>query len=212
MKRSKMIICLIGLSFFLPLGAISGTITYQARVQDSGGVDLDGPVTVRFRIYDTLSGSTVLWGETQAQVANKGIINVELGKVNPLPEGLFNNPELYIGITVAGDPEMTPRRRLVSTWKAMSASRASGKRIQAGGATLIVSGASTGSAPIAFPQAFQAPPVVMLGAPQDPIGGESFIPTRVSDVTATGCTAHFNALDGATATGSTTFDWIAIGE
>ena len=45
----------------------------------------------------------MLWGETQALTAVKGIVSVELGKVNPFPNGLFNNPELYLGITVTGE-------------------------------------------------------------------------------------------------------------
>jgi hypothetical protein len=214
MKRTKNYFSagLIVLCLIVPCLVLAGTITYQAKLKDTAGDDIEGPVTVGFRIYDTVSGSTVMWGETQALTATKGVISVELGKVNPLPENLFNNPELYIGITVTGDPEMTPRSRLVSTWKAMSASKASGKAVQAGGATLNVTDAPTGSVPVTFPKAFQAPPVVMVGAPRDNIGGKSFIPTRVTDITTTTCTVHFQSLDGSNATGSTDFDWIAIGE
>jgi len=196
----------------LPLTIFAGTITYQGRVQDTAGLDIDGAVTAGLRIYDTAAGSTVLWSETQSVTASRGIISVELGAVDPLPEGLFSNPDLYLGITVAGDAEMAPRKRLVSTWKAISADKASGKSVQAGGGTLSVSGTSTASASITFPKAFSQPPVVMLGAPADQVGGADFIPSRVTDVTTTGCVAHFDSLDGSTASGSTGFDWIAIGE
>lgn len=213
MKKREIKVILIAVFCVLtPLVLCAGTVTYQARVQDSAGSDIDGPVTVGFRIYNTLSGSTVLWGETQALTANNGIINVELGAVNPLPNDVFNNPELYLGITVSDDPEMTPRKRLVSTWKAISASKASGKTVQAGGGTLNVSGAAEGSADVTFPKSFQSPPVVMIGAPSDAIEGKSYVPTRVSEVNTTGCVAHFASLDGLTATGSADFDWIAIGE
>jgi len=163
LKLKKVSIILFFAMFPSVIGA--GMMTYQVRVSDAGGNYLDGPVTLGFRIYDSPSGNTVLWGETQDLTADQGIVDADLGKVNPLPEGLFENPELYLGITVQGDPEMAPRKRLVSTWKTISANRASGKRVQAGGCTLTVSGASEASADITFPQEFQSPPVVMLGAP-----------------------------------------------
>jgi hypothetical protein len=214
MNKTRLIamMSLMGLGLILPLALVPATITYQARVQNTAHQDLNGPVTVGLRIYGTLSGATVLWGETQAVTAVRGIANVELGRVNSLPGGLFNNPELYLGLSVAGDPEMTPRTRLLSTWKAVSAGRASGRRIQAGGGMLAVSGSSTASVAITFPTPFLSPPVVTVGAPRSAIGGVDFISTRVSDITATGCVVHFSALGGAAATGSSSFDWIAIGD
>ncbi len=214
MKRNTWAI-VFGLCLLCPAllyAAQPNLIHYQARIQDSAQEDIDGPVTVHFNIYDSLSGSTILWGETQALTAVEGIISLDLGAVDPLPQGLFSNPELYLGISAAGDPEMMPRPRLVSTWKAMSVKKAAGKAVQAGGGTLTLSSASSGSESITFADAFQAPPVVMLGAPSDTVGGIIFIPTRVTDVTSTGCTAHFTSLDGSPATGSATFDWIAIGK
>lgn len=212
MKIKKIAPAFLCLAVLAPLALGAATITYQARVRTSGGADVNGPVTVGFRIYDGATTVSPLWGETQSLIADKGVVNVQLGSVKPLPPDLFNHPDLFIGITVAGDTEMTPRTRLLSTWKAMSAGRASGKRVQAGGATLTVSGASTASAPITFPQAFSAPPVVMVGAPRDAVGGVYFISARVTEVTAAGCTVHFSSLGGAPATGSAEFDWIAVGE
>jgi len=88
----------------------TGGLSFQARIQTGGGADINGPVTVGFRIYGAQTGATVLWGETQSLYAVRGLVSVELGRVNPLPDGLFNDPERYLGITVAGDPEMAPRR------------------------------------------------------------------------------------------------------
>lgn len=210
--RPAMIGFILGLTVFLTQEAGSETITYQARIKNSTGADLSGPVTVGFRVYSALTGATVLWGETQTVAATRGIISVELGKVTPLPAGLFNNPELYLGLTVAGDAEMSPRTRLLSTWKAVSAVKSSGKQVQAGGGVLNVSEAATASIPIIFPHAFSSVPVVMLGALSNDIGGTSFIPVRVTEITTNGCTAHFAAIGGTTAAGSATFDWIAVGE
>ena len=205
---------LIGAIFLFPalLFAAPELIHYQAQVRTNTGVDLEGPVTVGLRIYGTPGGTTVLWGETQNLTAVKGIISADLGKVNPLLASLFSQPELYLGVTVAGDPEMTPRERLASAWKAMSTNRAGGKAVQAGGANLTVNNAASGSVAVAFPQPFSSPPVVMVGASHGLVGSVNFIPTRVTEVTVTGCTVHFQSLGGATATGNTDFDWIAIGQ
>jgi len=210
----KMIFAAVALAVISALApaVIAGSLTYQARVKTAAGADVNGPVTIGFRIYDAASGGTVLWGETQSLVAVKGIVNVQLGKVNPLPDGLFNRAELFLGLTVAGDAEMAPRQRLTFVWKAMSAERAAGKAVQAGGGTITVSAASSAAVSITFPKPFDQPPVVMLGSPGSAIAGVSFVPVRVDNVTATGCTAHFAALGGAIATGSADFDWIAIGE
>lgn len=210
--RYVLVVLLVLLGVILPIAVTSETLTWQARLQDSDGVNVDGPVTAGFRIYETLSGSTVLWGETHSLTADQGIIHVELGSVNTLPSDLFAKPGIYLGITVAGDPEMSPRRLLAGTWKAMSAERAGGKLIQAGEGTLSVSGVSNGSAAITFPRPFSSAPVVMIGALHAQIGSADFIPTQVTGITTTGCTASFSSLDGSIATGSANFDWIAIGD
>jgi hypothetical protein len=107
---------------------------------------------------------------------------------------------------------MAPRQPLVYTWKAMSADKAAGQAVQAGGGTITVTSASSAAVPITFPEPFSQAPLVMLGSPSGTISGVPFIPVQVSDITQTGCTAHFVSLGGATATGSAAFDWIAIGK
>lgn len=194
----------------IPLALAAATFTWQGRVQTSAGVDLQGLTPMGFRIYN--AGGSLLWGETQAVPIDRGIASVELGRVNALPDSLLLDPGLSLGITLPGEAEMAPREPLVSTWKALSSSRVSGQAVQAGGGTLLVSGAAEAGVPITFPTAFASPPVVSIGAPEDAVGGEYFIVTRVSDVTATGCTVHFASLSGAAASGATSFDWIAIGE
>lgn len=211
MKKHSRYSLFAGLALLaVPLALLAATLTWQARVQDSTGVEVQGPVEMGFRIYD--QGGGVLWGETQTVTPHHGVVSAELGGITPIPESVLLNSELTLGITIAGDEEMAPRSPLVSTWKAMSAGRISGRAVQAGEGTLTVTDASEGSAAIVFTAPFTAPPVVSVGALRGAIGGQYFLVTRVADITAAGCTVHFSALGGSTATGSAAFDWIAIGE
>lgn len=96
--------------------AVPQGISYQGRLNDAGGSPLNGTVDITFRLYED-DGSTYpeLWNETHAAVSvNSGIFNVVLGSVAPFPAGLFSEP-LLLGIQVDTDPEMTPRRPLLSS-------------------------------------------------------------------------------------------------
>jgi len=52
----------------------------------------------------------------------------------------------------------------------------------------------------------------IVGAPDSAVGGLFFTPAAVSNVTAAGCTVNFASINGAAATGSSSFDWLAVGE
>jgi len=98
------------------------TISYQGRLADSTGTPITGIVSMTFRVYDVVSGGTALWTEVFPSVqVSDGLFHVLLGGTNPLPTSLFDQHDtLYLGITVAGDNEMTPREQLASAPWAMS--------------------------------------------------------------------------------------------
>lgn len=78
-----------------------------------------------FRLYNASTGGSALWTETYAGVAvNNGLFHVLLGSTNPIPASLSSNNTLYLGITIGGDSEMTPREQLASAPYAMQASQA----------------------------------------------------------------------------------------
>lgn len=108
---------------------ISHTINYQGRLMDAGGSNVaDGDYDMIFVIYDSLTGGNQLWSAsttnglptgttTTVPVAVKsGLFSILLGDTNDnqvaFPENLFNNDELYLGVTVGADAEMQPRKRL----------------------------------------------------------------------------------------------------
>lgn len=99
-------------------------INYQGRLTDAA----DDPVAndtyeVTFRIYD--EGSTERWSEVHNIATTNGLFSVKLGSNgSPLDESVFNYAECWLGITVAGDPELVPRTRLITVPYAFEAQEA----------------------------------------------------------------------------------------
>ncbi len=89
-------------------------INFQGKLNDASGNPFEGTVTMQFNIYSTETGGTALWSETQTVTVTGGIFSVILGSVNPIPYSVFSASERYLGVKVGNDPEMTPRKKLVS--------------------------------------------------------------------------------------------------
>ena len=119
-------------SFHLVLAAIPTTLNYQGHLTDSSSVPVDGIVSMTFAIYDVESGGTSLWAESIPVTANQGVFSVELGAgASPFPPGLFEN-SLWIGLAIATDTEMSPRRPVSSvgfSFKAGDADTLEGVRV-----------------------------------------------------------------------------------
>ncbi len=117
--------------------AVTPQLTYQARLWTAAGAPVaDGTYSLKVSLYIASSGGTPIWtaaGTTGAptaisvSVANGGF-TVNLGDVaggqNSLSTVDWNQPSLYLGITVGSDGEMTPRRRLTSVPQAFLADNA----------------------------------------------------------------------------------------
>jgi len=99
--------------------ASTGTIAYQGRLADKNGAPLTQTVNMIFRLYAATSGGSPLWeeqwtGANSVQVSD-GLFNVMLGSVNPIPLNVIaSNTNLFLGITVGTDSEMSPRVQLGS--------------------------------------------------------------------------------------------------
>jgi hypothetical protein len=74
-----------------------------------------------FRLYTSASGGTALWTETQNVTVTAGTYTVLLGSVSTLNTVAFDQP-YFLGVTVGGDTEMTPRQALSSAPYALRAS------------------------------------------------------------------------------------------
>jgi hypothetical protein len=102
-----------------PSAASTATIPYQGRLADTGGSPVTGMQNMEFRIYNVPTGGTPLWEELwtggNAVSVSDGLFSVMLGSLNTgLASVVQTHDELYLGITVGTDSEMSPRVQLGS--------------------------------------------------------------------------------------------------
>ncbi len=82
----------------------------QAYLADAEGSPLTGEHDIILTLYGTDVGGQALFAETQTVLLEDGLATLFLGSNQPLDLSLFaNNSELFLGIAVDEDPEMTPR-------------------------------------------------------------------------------------------------------
>ena len=124
MKKIAIVALLGFLGLIGPAGAQApNLLNYQGVLKDSAGNPITGTRAMTFRLYDAATGGTLLWNETQPSVSvNNGLFSVLLGSVTPLSPSNFSGPNRWLGVTVASDPEMTPRQRIASAAYALSLS------------------------------------------------------------------------------------------
>ncbi|MEO0125079.1 MAG: hypothetical protein ABIK99_02255, partial [candidate division WOR-3 bacterium] len=110
----KRIALTIAVAFLFAIAIeVPGLINYQGKLTNASGQPQQGTFNMVFSIYNTETGGSALWEETQSVTTDaQGLFNVLLGSVNPpvvIPEG----PDCYLEITVEGTT-LTPRQRIVS--------------------------------------------------------------------------------------------------
>ena len=104
---------------------IPNAFSYQGMLRRANGDLANGTFNITLNIYDVVTGGTALHSETFTNiVVRNGNFGVVVGDAAALPAGLFDNANLYIGLTVAPDAEMLPRQRLFPVPWAMQADAA----------------------------------------------------------------------------------------
>jgi hypothetical protein len=95
------------------------TIPYPGRLSNADGqAAVEGIYAFNFGLYDTESGSQLLWSEVQEAVMVKnGAFIAYLGSVNPIPTALLDSRDLWLSTSVRGPGEaeftaMTPLQRV----------------------------------------------------------------------------------------------------
>jgi hypothetical protein len=72
-------------------------------------------------LYTAQTEGTLVWQETQTITVIDGIYNVKLGSVAAFTDSVWENAQLWLGIKVGDDAEMTPRVRIVAVPYALRA-------------------------------------------------------------------------------------------
>jgi len=100
--------------------SVTNSINYQGRLTDSSGSPLTGTYTMTFGLYDVSTGGTALATDTHAVDITDGLFNtgIDFGTSN------FDGRELWLGVAVGTDSEMTPRQELRTVPFAIKASDA----------------------------------------------------------------------------------------
>jgi len=101
------------------------TINYQGYLTDSSGNPVNDTLNMVFRLYRNESDTVAdaIWTETQNGVTVRdGLFSVLLGSVTDIQTSdIANNDNLWLGIVVGGDAEMSPREKIASSPYAMLA-------------------------------------------------------------------------------------------
>jgi len=130
MKRVALIaaiVFLVGKAFG---ESVPELINYQGHLEDDSGQPLDGvSVSITFRFYDAETlGNTLLTVQQDGIQVSKGIFSVLIGTgtivsgaEGTLSEVFKKHSDVWMGVAVNADPEMTPRLRIGSVAYAMRA-------------------------------------------------------------------------------------------
>jgi hypothetical protein len=87
--------------------AVSAIVPIQGRLTDASGNSLDGYYSVTARIYDVSSGGAALCEDGDTVTVDNGLFNMNMDYCSAED---ISGEQLYLGITVGTDGEMTPRR------------------------------------------------------------------------------------------------------
>ena len=115
-------------SCLVALAEVPQIISYQGRLTDASGEPVgDDLYILEFRIYGSEAGADLLWSSAEQKVdIAEGLFTYNLGSNTPFPKELFTTAgERYLAIVVSGEPESTPRIRLVAGPYSLQASVAS---------------------------------------------------------------------------------------
>ena len=133
-KRCVLAIALFSILSTSAFAAVPKNINYQGRLTDATGASVpDGLQSIRFRIYNVETGGVSLWDSNTRPINTvDGLFTYNLGSAVAFPNGLFDDTDLWLGITVAPNAEMIPRIRLTSTAFTHHASFADSANIPSG--------------------------------------------------------------------------------
>lgn len=95
----------LALAAAAPLSAQSNYVPVQGRLTNATGAPLDGPYDLTFRVYDLPSGGTALCAHEVGTTVVDGLFSTYF----PASDCSIDGRQLYLGIEVGTDGEMTPR-------------------------------------------------------------------------------------------------------
>jgi len=90
--------------------AVGAVIPIQGRLTDASGNPVpDGNYSITARIYNVATGGTALCSDTDTVAVSNGLFYMDIDFCTP---AILNGQQLYLGIQVGSDAEMTPRKAI----------------------------------------------------------------------------------------------------
>lgn len=129
MKRITILLACCGLLATVCASAASvpQLINFQGRLTDAAGQTVpDNSYTVTFRLFDNLTGGSLLWEENQNVTTANGLFTVLLGASTPIPDAAFDVDSCYLEVQPLGSDPIVPRARITSVAYARNAGRLNG--------------------------------------------------------------------------------------
>ena len=118
MKRTVSLILILTAALLaltsVATAGVPGLMNYQGRLTDEEGRPLDDTLVLAVAIYDDSTSGSPIWTESRSVQTKDGLYSVLLGSTTALTASILSGSEKYLGIKVGVDPEMTPRKRIVS--------------------------------------------------------------------------------------------------
>lgn len=89
--------------------ALGDVIPIQGRLTDNHGNPINGTRQVVYTLYDAATGGNALCTDTDSVAAVNGLFN---GQMDYCTADDLNGRQVWLGIKVGGDAEMTPRQKI----------------------------------------------------------------------------------------------------
>jgi len=115
------------------------TMSYQGVLADKNGAFIpDGNHTLTLTLYDAADGGNEVFTRTQTVPVVDGIFNIIIGSGGEIPASIAFDRAYFLGVSVDGGPELTPRTALTAAPYALHAATADEAERLAPSATGIV--------------------------------------------------------------------------
>jgi hypothetical protein len=124
MRRMFYVLIAFVISCSPAFAGVPDLIDFQGSLVDNDGVPVTGTPTIQFALYSANTGGAAIWSETKQVMLQDGVYSTQLGDLTPLTDDIWENAQLWLGIKVDADEEMTPRVRIVAVPYAIRAKTA----------------------------------------------------------------------------------------
>ena len=115
MKKALLALLVIMFLSAPAVAEIPMLLSHQGRVLFTNLEPVGGIENVTFTLYTNLEGGPSVWDETMSVAFDNGFYSVNLGTQRALEISLFDGGDLYIGVTIGNNEELSPRQRITST-------------------------------------------------------------------------------------------------